>query len=340
MQPKYWTCALTIAILGGLAGCGEVVEGAADASLPGDALAGSDAASDAAGPDAATAPNTTLTATPPDPDNQAMPQFMFTSDRPGSTFQCKLDNGSFAACSSPHPANVTGEGSHTFEVFASNGGVDDPTPASHTWTLDQTLPSLTITSAPPLLTASSTASFTFSAEAGASVECRLNAAPFAACDSSTAHTLTGVPVGTHTFEVRARDTANNDAVASHTWTVEPPCNEVVIEAESLTNTGWGIASGSVLSGGQALDTSTVSNSFTFPFQGKGLVIYYRKGPGAGSHSVSIDGGPAVNISATDSVWSYQNPTTVATGLVSGNHSVEVTCTASNCQVDYFRATCN
>lgn len=109
----------------------------------------------------------------------------------------------------------------------------------------------------------------------------------------------------------------------------------------MTGTGWGIASGSVLHNSQALGTKAVNASFSFTFQGKGLIIYYRKGPTAGGHAVSIDGSSPVSMTATDpNGWSYQNPTTVATGLANSLHTATVTCTVSHCQIDYFSITCN
>jgi hypothetical protein len=326
------------------AACGSVQDNSPDAapSSSADAQVSNQADAASSSPDAASsaAPETTLTATPPDPSNQTDFEFQFTSDQAGSTFQCKLDNGNYSACTSPHMVSITGEGAHTFSVYASKDGQDDATPATHTWELDQTPPTLTIDSAPSTSTSTS-ASFAFTAEAGAQVQCRLDGGAFGACDSNSSHALTGLAVGAHSFYVRATDAANNQTTKSHSWSVEPPCNTIDIEAESLTGTGWNTAFGSVLHGGQALDTSVVNNSFSFTFQGKGLIIYYRKGPSAGKHTVAIDSGTPVPMTATDaSGWSYQNPTTVATGLTNATHTATVTCTAASCQIDYFKVTCN
>jgi hypothetical protein len=83
---------------------------------------------------------------------------------------------------------------------------------------DTTAPETTITT-PPADSGSTTASIPFSANEAATFQCSLDKAPFAACTSPAA--LTGLALGTHTFAVRATDTAGNvDATpATATWKV-------------------------------------------------------------------------------------------------------------------------
>lgn len=86
------------------------------------------------------APETTITGGPPGATNETSATLTFTATIPGATFKCRLDGGLYAACTSPAPYPGLGPGSHTFEVFASAGGLDDPTPASRTWIVDTTAP--------------------------------------------------------------------------------------------------------------------------------------------------------------------------------------------------------
>ncbi len=91
-----------------------------------------------------TPPNTSLTSNPPNPSASTSATFSFTSTEGGSTFQCKLDDGSYSSCTSPKTYTGLSSGSHTFQVYATDAvGNSDPTPASHTWTVDTDIPSVT-----------------------------------------------------------------------------------------------------------------------------------------------------------------------------------------------------
>src|SRR5207302_673987 len=80
-----------------------------------------------------TAPDTTIDAQPPNPDNDAAPAFQFSSSETGSTFDCSLDGGGWASCTSPHSLSGLTGGSHTFDVRApAAAGNTDATPARPT----------------------------------------------------------------------------------------------------------------------------------------------------------------------------------------------------------------
>ena len=86
------------------------------------------------------------------------------------------------------------------------GSSIDPTPEVATWTVDRTPPETTITSGPSGDTPTGEASFAFTSEAGATFECRIDAAAFASCTSPATVQITS---GAHTFEVRASDSLGN-----------------------------------------------------------------------------------------------------------------------------------
>ena len=84
-----------------------------------------------------TAPDTTITANPPAVTQSTTASFSFTSLDTSATFECQLDGGGFAVCSSPRDYVGLGVSSHTFEVRAKDSvGNTDATPASFTWTIE------------------------------------------------------------------------------------------------------------------------------------------------------------------------------------------------------------
>jgi len=77
-----------------------------------------------------TAPGTTITKGPPNSTRKSRVAFGFTSDEPGSTFECKRDAKPFRPCTSPAKFRAK-PGKHTFDVRAIDpAGNVDPSPAS------------------------------------------------------------------------------------------------------------------------------------------------------------------------------------------------------------------
>ncbi len=168
----------------------------------------------------ASAPETTIDSGPTGSTASTSASFTFSADET-ATFECALDTGDFAACTSPQGYAGVSDGSHTFRVRATDtAGNTDTTPATRTWTIDATGPETTIDSGPSGATGDSTPTFAFSSEAGAIFECRVDASLFGACSSP--YTTDVLADGAHTFDVRARDAAGNlDATpASRSFTVD------------------------------------------------------------------------------------------------------------------------
>jgi hypothetical protein len=174
-------------------------------------------------------PDTTITAAPASPSSGSV-SFSFTSSQAGSTFQCELDTGGYSACTSPKPYSGLTSGSHTFRVRAIDpAGNVDATPAVHTWTVDAVAPNTTITSSPPALTNSASATFDFtSSEPGSTFECQLDGGGFSACTSPQPYS--GLAPGSHTFSVRGTDAAGNPdaSPATFTWTIDTSAPDTTV----------------------------------------------------------------------------------------------------------------
>src|SRR5262249_9744583 len=101
--------------------------------------------------DALVPPDTAIAAAPQDPTSDTAATFTFLradSASAAATFECQLDGGSFAPCTSPVSLQV-GAGTHTFAARAvSPHGEVDPTPATKTWTVVPLLAPSTTTQTP------------------------------------------------------------------------------------------------------------------------------------------------------------------------------------------------
>lgn len=81
-----------------------------------------------------TGPETQITEAPEARTTDPGAVFQFTSPEAGATFQCRLDNGAFAACDSPFTLTRLEPGLHTFSVRARDAaGNVDASPATRTW---------------------------------------------------------------------------------------------------------------------------------------------------------------------------------------------------------------
>jgi len=153
------------------------------------------------------APDTLIDSGPPSLTNQNSATFTFHAE--GTTYQCKLDAGSWEACTSPkeYPGPLS-DGSHHFEVRATDeAGNTDPTPAVYDWTIDTTAPETVLLERPPAFTPSPIAHFTFTSDdPSATFLCKLDNEDWALCNSPFDRQ---VAPGSHLFSVQAKDSAGN-----------------------------------------------------------------------------------------------------------------------------------
>ncbi|HEU4451377.1 MAG TPA: Ig-like domain-containing protein, partial [Gaiellaceae bacterium] len=92
----------------------------------------------------ATPPETTIDSAPASPTDTADATFDVSASEGGSTFECRLDGGAWSGCASPVDYTGLADGSHTFDVRATDSaGNTDSTPASSTWLVDTAAPTST-----------------------------------------------------------------------------------------------------------------------------------------------------------------------------------------------------
>jgi len=164
-------------------------------------------------------PVVTLSDKPPLLTNQTTASFSFSSNKPNSNYQCKLDGGSFGSCTSPRLYTGLGDGPHTFSVRAAALGNLGLT-TQYTWTIDTVAPNTVITTTPPASSTSGSANFTFtSTEVGSTFACGLDAGGTTSCESPK--TFSGLGDGSHTFRVKAVDAAGNvdTSPATYSWQI-------------------------------------------------------------------------------------------------------------------------
>jgi hypothetical protein len=99
-----------------------------------------------------TAPVATIDTQPVALSNDATPAFTFSSADASAVFECSVDGGDFAACSSPFESPALTDGLHDFAVRAidpaTNVGIED----NYSWEVDLTLPEISLGGTPPDVT--------------------------------------------------------------------------------------------------------------------------------------------------------------------------------------------
>jgi DNA-directed RNA polymerase specialized sigma24 family protein len=175
------------------------------------------------------APATKLTESPDEFSNGG-DRFEFSSSETHSSFECKLDDGAYAACSSPRAYPRLDDGAHRFRVRAiDRAGNSDPSPASLKWTVDTNPPETAIENGPRHVSHKGSATFSVSSEAGATFECRLDDHGWGECGQ-----VSGLSDGKHVLRARARDRAGNvdPTPASWSWRIDLPPETSITDAPS------------------------------------------------------------------------------------------------------------
>ncbi|MFT4049727.1 MAG: GDSL-type esterase/lipase family protein [Solirubrobacterales bacterium] len=171
------------------------------------------------------APTVTRTAPTASSTQSTSQTIAYAASESGGTMQCKLDDASYAVCtSSPVTLNGLANGSHTYSVTQTDSAGNISAPGTVTWIVDTiapAAPTVTGSAANGVTTTASSQTITFSgAEAGGTFQCKADSDAWALCSSPT--TKNDFAEGSHSYSVRQIDAAGNiGAVATISWTVDP-----------------------------------------------------------------------------------------------------------------------
>jgi hypothetical protein len=181
------------------------------------------------------APTTTITQKPSGSSSTSSPSFAFAASETGTSFACRLDNGSYSSCASPKIYSDLSDGPHTFAVRAIDAAGNTGPDIAYGWTIEKRSPTAAVTLAPAALSNTRSAAFGFSADEPATFECKLDEQGFQPCSSPTGYQ--GLSDGPHVFAVRPRDAVGNiGAPASHTWVIDATAPETTISSAPKSGT--------------------------------------------------------------------------------------------------------
>ena len=186
------------------------------------------------------------------------PTFTFSSNESGS-FECKVDNASWATCSSPKTVAQLADGDHTFSVRAIDTAENvDASPASRSFKVDTQAPSVTFSGGPAndARIKDSTPSYQFNTNDAnpTTRQCKVDNGAWNTC--STPYTAPVLSDGQHTVSIRATDVAGN--------TSSPVSRAVVVDT---------VAPIAVIAFGATTDETTPTIPFSAPHDGGGAYEY-------------------------------------------------------------------
>jgi len=161
---------------------------------------------------------------------------------PVSKFQCSVDESAYTDCTSPHSLEDLDNGGHSLSVRAEDAyGLQDPTPASRTFTVKVAPPDTVIDSGPEGTIDTDSATFTFhGTSAGSTVAkilCKQDYGEWTECTSPM--TYNGLADGLHTVKFKAVDAKGSEdkSPASRDFTVSTSSNERTAKISRVTVKG-------------------------------------------------------------------------------------------------------
>jgi hypothetical protein len=284
--------------------------------------------------------------------------FTFSSE-PGTTFDCRIDGGSAAPCSSPVTVSPVAPGAHTFQVTASDAAGNTST-ASRSWTVEapstgNPSPPATPPTTPPVTAPGQAATATYAVSSALTGTSRVTFSGDVTGVSATTVTLrtgsTGIPVVLGCATAAGAATACSGAVRA--VTIRPVGHLVAGQTYVLAAAGLTGSNGKAVNGSTSFRASTVEQETSagavarwakvkaaaaygrsyLVADGKGATVSYRftgrrvtwvtaTGPSMGRATVYVDGVKK----ATVNNWSAQPAWKVARtikGLKAGSHVLRV-----------------
>ena len=178
-------------------------------------------------------PETSIDSGPPHLSHKGGGTFTVSSEA-GATFECRLDSHGWGEC-----GQVSGlsDGKHVMRARAKDrAGNVDPSPAKWEWQIDLP-PDTRITDGPGNPTSSTSATFRFtSPDTAATFQCKLDRHGWTSCAAGKMYA--GLSDGSHTFKVRAKDSAGtkDPSPAQRTWKVDTDAPNTTITAGPKAST--------------------------------------------------------------------------------------------------------
>lgn len=249
-------------------------------------------------------PDTYIDSSPATPTNQTTGSVTFHATSTSATFMCALDAATPTACTSPVALSQLAEGEHVFSVAATVGGVPDPTPATATWIVDTTPPTV-----PSGVQASATTSTQVQVSWDASTDSSgiagyriiRDGSEYQTVGATTSFTDAVSADSTHTYAVEAVDKAGNVSAASAavSVTTAPSTGAVFADGfESGTLGAWTGAQGlqvesTLVAAGSYAAQSTAAAATGAAYAKKTLPATYQDGylgamVNIGSHTVQLN----------------------------------------------------
>ena len=297
-------------------------------------------------------PETFIDSKPSNPSNDDTPTFAFSSDSNYAFYDCRLSHGgttgSWRGCNSPYTLDRLAEGGeYTFEVRSQkstdHGWVQDPSPASYTWTYTGVpAPSAPVITDPANDSYDKDGIFTVSgtAEAGTMIELFEGTTSKGTTEATGGHwsiPLSGISEGSHTYAAKAKDSTGNVSDESNALTVivdgtapaapaiNSPANNSFDTDGNVTLAGTAeegstveVFDGPTSKGRTAVDSSGAWSK-TLSAVGEGSHTYTAKATDAADNTSGSGGPITVKVDTTKPTVIGMTPLNRATGVGLGTN---------------------